>query len=233
MKLTRKLIPIAVVFLFLGIAIVPSVSAGEQEYILTIWMRVDTGDDYYKQIQVTQEQIDKINNTFSALLASIEEAMNNDIKGLHGEDITTSEWRNIEASSYELIDLINDTVGGGFPQAACIEFIGTVIGFILGPWRYLRHPVFSVGYGVSYIPWFFYETFIGKLLRPMWITYLSGFTATVHTNPFPPRIPYCRLGPHRLRSMLYNGLFIDFGDVGHDRPLGIVMLIGYGFTLTA
>jgi len=232
-KLIRKLVPVAVVFLLLGIAIMPSVGAGESEYILTVWMHVDIGDDYYKQIEVTQEQIDEINNSFSALLALIEEVMNNNIKGSNGENITTSEWRNIEASSYEFIDLINDTAGEGFPHAACIELIGTVIGFILGPWYYLRHPVFSVGYGVSFIPWYFYETFIGKLLRPLWITYLAGFTATVHINPFPPRIPYCRLGLHRLRTMLYNGLFIDFGDLGHDRPLGIVMLIGYGFTLTA
>ena len=232
MKISRKIMPVVVVFLLLGLAVLPSISADQPENQLTVWMQLDSGEEYFEQTQITQEQKDEINNSFSVLLALIEEVMNNDERGPNGRNITTSEWREIEASSYKLIRIINDTLGEDFPRAASMKLIGSVIGFLLGPWYYLRQPVFSVGYGISFIPWYVYETFIGKLLRPIWITYLAGFTTSLRTNPFPPRIPYCILGIHRLRTMLYNGLYIDLGDIGQDRRLGITMLIGYGFTLT-
>jgi hypothetical protein len=229
--LTKKLIPIALVALLLGMGLAPGVYATiPTNKMLTIWMGAEDKDDYFARVQVSQDKIEILNNSFSVLLTSIEVAMNNDTRGPNGENITKEELKEIEASTYEFILLLNDTIGAGFPLLGCIELIGSVIGFLLGPFYFLRQPIFSIGYGVSVIPWYFYEMFIGKLFRPVWIAYLFGFTATFRINPFPPHIPFNRIGLHRLRSVLYNGLYIDFGDLGHDRKIGMVMLIGFGFT---
>lgn len=232
-KFVNKLIPVLLVSLLLGTVLAPCVSSGTkqpQNKLLTIWMQKDKDNDYFNQIEIEQQQIDEINISFNGLMNLIEEAMNNDKRGSNGENITEGEWEDIKYDTYAFIALLRDTIGTGFPFWDCIELIGTVIGLMLGPLYYLRQPIFSIGFGFSVIPWYFYETFFGKLLRPMWITYFPGFTSTYHINPFPPRIPYCRIGLHRIRSMLYNGLYIDFSDLGHEKPLGIVLLIGYGFT---
>jgi hypothetical protein len=187
-------------------------------------------EEYFKQVKVHQKQIDEINNSFNNLMTSIEDLINNDQKGPNGEEITEDEWDIIKYKSYGLVTLLKNTIGIDFPLWECIRLIGTVIGFMIGPFYFLRQPIFSVGFGFSFIPWYFYESFFGRLLRPIWLTYIAGFTSTYHINPYPPRIPYIRLGLHRLRTVLYNGLYINFGELQHDRPLGIIMLIGYGFT---
>jgi len=231
-KLVKRLVPILLVLILLGTVFAPCVSSDTkqpQKKTLTIWMQ-NNNDDYFNKLEVEQQQIDEIETSFNGLMTLVEDAMNNDIRGSNGENISKEEWGDIKSSTYGFISLIREIIGVGFPFWECIELIGTIIGLLLGPFYYLRQPIFSIGFGFSVIPWYFYETFLGKMFRPMWITYFPGFTSTYHINPFPPRIPYCRLGLHRIRSMLYNGLYIDFSDIGHEKPLGIVLLIGYGFT---
>jgi hypothetical protein len=235
-KFVNRLVPIVLVVLMLGTVLAPCVSSEPEEAekrTLTIWMQGNDTDDYFNQLEVEKEQVDEIELSFNSLMVKVEEVVNNDDKGPNGEVITEIEWDEIKASTYQFITLIKETVGLGFPFWEAINLIGTVIGFLVGPFYFLRQPIFSVGFGFSVIPFYFYETFLGRLFRPMWITYLPGFTSTYHINPMPPRIPYVRVGLHRIRSMLYNGLYIDFSDLGRDRPLGITLLIGYGFTLMA
>lgn len=232
MKIGKALILVGVVILFLGLASAPGISAIKPESRrLTIWMPGITEDDYTFQVVVSQEQLDELNNETYDFMEVAEAAR--DENSPDGTNITVSEWEGIKTSVTEMINSIKDIVGDDFPEIDTVELIGTVIGLILGPLYYLRQPVFSVGFGAAWLPFYPYESFIGKILRPVFIQYIAGFTGTFHVNPFPPRIPYFSLGLHRVRTLIFNGLFINFGDVMRDKVIGPVMLIGYGFTLMA
>jgi len=235
MKSTKKIIPVAIVLLFLGIAFTPVLNAGDSVTVNvqhSLNIRLDTGNlDYFKEVKVTKEQLNEVNESFEALIHLINDTM--DINTPGGKNITEDEWEEIKNTRLkDTIGLIKDIAGDDFPEQECLLFIGRIIQFLY-MLRWLIHPVFSVGIGFTWAPFYHYEGFIGTLLRPIWITYLFGFTATVRTNPFPPPIPYAHLGIHRLRTLFFTGLFIDFGDVGHDRIFGPVLVIGRGFTLTA
>ena len=90
--------------------------------------------------------------------------------------------------------------------------------------------IFSVGRGVTWIPFYDYEAFLGVMLRPIFITHTLGFTAALHFNMLPPRAEYGdRLGIYRLSTIAFVGLFINFGDIAFDRVMGPVLCIGKGF----
>ena len=238
MKLTKKLIPVAIIFLFMGIAFAPSINAslpGASRVVNIndpLNIRLNTGDtEYFKQVSITAEQLNAINESFAALLYLINDTM--DVNTPGGKNITKDEWEDIKNTGLkDTIGLIKDIAGDDFPEEECLLFIGNIIE-ILYTLFWLRHALFSVGVGFTWAPFYQYEGFIGMLLRPIFIWYPCGFTATLRTNPFPPPIPYVRLGIHRLRTLFFTGLFIDFGDTGHDRIFGPVMVIGRGFNLMA
>ena len=226
----KTIVPIAVVILFLGIAISPGISAEEPTVvpkIITVWMPGVTEDDYVAEVEVTQEQLDEINNTIENLYDSMMAA--SDENSPEGEDVTAYEWQEIRQYAYVVIDLFKELIGDDFPEDDAKRTICSVIGDLLGPLWWLRQPIFSVGFGITWVPFYDYETFIGKLLRPVWIRYLIGYSISLRPNPFPPAIPYGKMGFHRVRSMLYIGLLINFGKLGFERRIGPQLLIGYGF----
>ena len=230
MKIAKKLIPIGVVLLFVGIAFVPSASAAnprsrDDERTLTIWLPGITEDDFTMQITVTGEQLDELTAAMDNFLDYAELAMGNN-------KINIEEWAEFKTLTTGMITTIKEIIGEQFPDVDTDELVEEIVStFIepLGIWP-LRASIFSIGRGYTWIPFYNYESFMGVMIRPMFITHTLGFTAVAHANLFPPRLEYAdRLGMYRLRTMGFVGLFINLGDVGIDRVIGPVLLIGKGF----
>lgn len=98
-----------------------------------------------------------------------------------------------------------------------------------------RSTICSVGIGYAFIPFYDYETFLGVMLRPIWLWYPSaffgggGYTGNLNLNVIPPRIEYGdRLGSHIVRTTYFSGLYINVGELGFDGKLigGPMILLG-------
>jgi len=220
MKLTRKLIPIAVVFLFLGIAIAPSISAGEQEYILTIWMPGVTQDDYFTQIQVSLEDLQIFIDNLGAILDVINTTMSFDSPG--GTAITYEEWQQIGISVNDFTNSIR-ALDVNFPNVDTKQLVSDIIDAFFNPLAGFLppEPVISIGSGFTWIPFYGYESFFGMMLRPMFTRYFLGFSkigGLIST--------YTKFGTYSMITIGFTGLFINFGDVGFDRILGPTIYIG-------
>ena len=230
-----KLIPVAVVLLFLGIAFVPAVTAQQspsQTKTLTIWMPGITDDNFKTQIVVSDLELKEIEDALEGFLDVVEAAMAEGSPG--DETITFGEWETIKDSTInavETVKIVVDAHGGEFPDLDVETYVESCVASFFNPisWLLGRSPIFSLGRGYVWIPFYDYETFIGWMIRPIFITHTLGFSAVVHINSIPFRIEYAdRLGAYRLRTMLFGGIFINLGDVGLDRIKGPVLLIGKG-----
>ena len=116
-KLVKRLVPILLVLILLGTVFAPCVSSDTkqpQKKTLTIWMQ-NNNDDYFNKLEVEQQQIDEIETSFNGLMTLVEDAMNNDIRGSNGENISKEEWGDIKSSTYGFISLIREIIGVGFP----------------------------------------------------------------------------------------------------------------------
>jgi len=235
MKVVKTLIPIAVVLLFLGIAFAPTITAQQsstESRTLTIWMPGITDDDFKTQIVVEEEELENIEDAFNEFLDVVEAAMAEGSPG--DEKITIEEWDNIKDSTINAVEAVKTVViahGGEFPELDIEGYINDCIASIFNPlsWLFGRSPIFSLGRGYVWIPFYDYESFLGWMIRPIFISHTLGFSAVVHINSVPFRIEYAdRLGMYRLRTMVFGGIFINLGDVGLDRIMGPVLLIGKG-----
>ena len=229
-EVNRTIIISAVIILLLGISLSPGISAGDPENkskMLSVWMPGITEDNYSSEMEVTPEQLDEFNNTMNNLQCLMEDA--SDETSSEGTKITGSEWEDIRIAAYAVIDFFKELIGDEFPDEEAKHFICSVIGQLLSPLWYLRQPIVSIGIGITWIPFYDYETFLGKMFRPIWIRNFLGFSISLRINPFPPPITYTKAGDHRVRSMLYTGLLINYGNLGINRLIGPQLLIGYGF----
>lgn len=233
MKLVGKLVPIAIVLLLLGIAVAPSISAqnpvknGKDKVLTFIWITEDHEDEYSMQKEVTEEQSDDLNDVLDEFLAVVEAA-------LADEKITLEEWETIATITSDFIQSIKDILKDDFPDIDTEALIQDMIDTLLGTRNIpnFRAPIFSIGRGFAWIPFYDYESFFGIMLRPMFITHMIGFTAVFHLNPIPLRFEYGdRLGVYRLTTLGFVGLFINLGDVGFDRVIGPMLLIGKSFNM--
>jgi hypothetical protein len=98
-----------------------------------------------------------------------------------------------------------------------------------------RSTIVSVGMGYAFIPFYEYEAFLGVMLRPMWLLYPplllggGGYTGHLNIKALPPRIEYGdRLGSHIVRTTMFNGLYLNIGELGYDRLIGpgVMILLG-------
>ncbi len=89
-------------------------------------------------------------------------------------------------------------------------------------------PIVSVGQGISWIPLYPGEAFLGIMLRPIFVMYpLMGYTASLSVVLMPPRIQYWDLvGPQMFMAWGFAGIYIDFGKIGLGVPNTNFML-GY------
>jgi hypothetical protein len=97
-----------------------------------------------------------------------------------------------------------------------------------------RSTIVSMGVGYAYIPFYDYETFLGIMVRPIWLFYPplllggGGYTGNFNINILPGRVEFGdRLGFHIARTAVFSGLYVNVGELGYDRIFGgMIMLLG-------
>lgn len=213
----------------------PPKSQSEQKN-LTIKINGIDGEDYSIQMQISDEEFKNLSKMLNDTLIDAAKATAF-VNSPDGKNISDSEWNEINNGVNCMIDFIKKIVGNDFPNESIKNDIADVIKFLKDPVPlggplynilYLcRQPLFSIGIGYTWIPHYQYETFLGKMLRPVFLRHLIGFSATFPIFKF--GFVYWYFGLQRVWTLLFIGLQISFGDIGIDRLIGPQILIGYGF----
>ena len=197
-----------------------------QNKILSVIMNDVDGEDYSIKKEVSEEEFNELNVSVSNLLILSKNTLNDNSPG--GKNITANEWDYIQNAIIKIVDLINAVIGTIFPYAIILAFLLSLINLFHGPLYIIRQPILSFGLGICWVPFYDYETLIGKMIRPIFIRYLIGFSATARINPFRLGVPYMNFGLHRAYTFLFRGILINFTDLGINRVVGPQLLIGYG-----
>ena len=222
-EMKKTLISLIIATLFIIIIISPCNLAEEPKNLnqtLTIWMPKVTQDDYFKQIQVSSEDlqvfIDNLNDLFTIINTTRSPASKD------GVTITKEEWQQISIVVNDIIDSIK-SFDDYFPNINIEQLISdmidaffTPLGGILKP-----KPIFSVGIGFSWIPFYDYESFLGILFRPIFTRYIFGFSRVGGILE-----KHFKMGCYNLIELCFSGLFINFGDIGREKIIGPTMYIG-------
>ncbi len=198
----------------------------ENKKTLNIWMNDVEGEDYLIQKDVSEKKFNQLSILLTDFLAYANSTLDENSPG--GKNITGIEWDEIEKGILKIIDIIKAVVGDDFPYETTKTHIMSVINIFRGPIYLIRQPLLSVGLGITWIPFYDYETFLGKMIRPVFVRHLIGFSVTARLNPFQLGFPYWYFGLQRVRTFLFKGLLINFADLGIKRLLGPQVLIGFG-----
>ena len=203
---------------------------------LTISISGINGEDYSIQIQISDEEFKSLSKLLNDTLIDAAKATAFE-NSPDGKNVSDSEWNEIENGVDCMIDSIKYIVGNDFPNESIKNDIADVIKSLKEPeplggplyniLSLCRQPLFSIGIGYTWIPRYDYETFLGKMLRPVFLRHLIGFSATFPIFKF--GFVYWYFGLQRVWTLLFIGLHISFGDIGIDRLIGPQILIGYGF----
>jgi len=226
------LIPIIAIIIFLILVIPTSaviavnIKTPTETKTLSILMNDVNGQDYSIKKDITEEEFNELNVSVSNLLTLSKNTINDNSPG--GKNITIVEWDNIQNAIIKIIDIINIVIGTGFPYAITIAFILSLINLLHGPLYIIRQPILSFGLGICWVPFYDYETLIGKIIRPIFIRHLIGFSVTARLNPFRLGVPYWDFGLHRIYTFLFRGILINFADLGINKVVEPQLLIGYG-----
>jgi hypothetical protein len=240
MKNTKTIIPIAVVALFLILAISPAVNADELDQELEIGFNDNSGYTFYKKIIVTSEQLSQFNNNFTIWENKIKEFdLDNRMDAteiLIFVEITNSLVNDIKELTYDFETGIYDFPEPLLPDGAILQFIKdhllikneATTNPIPQPIHLQLRRIFTIGRGRAWLPLKnFGEAFIGARFLPIFLQYTIGYAKSRWINFFPPAI--CiedRLGIFNLITVGFVGLYVNFGERYIDRPVGPVLLIG-------
>ena len=219
----KRFISITLIVLFLTILYLPIINAEEQinqDKILTIWMPGITKDNYFTQIELSdekkQEFIDKLYDTLNVINTTISPS------SIGGSKITYEEWQKIKEIVCAFLDSIVFNIDD-IPKFDTNKLTTDIIQGFFNPFLgiFRPKPVFSAGIGNTWIPHYEYETFLGLMFRPMIIKYQFGFT---HVGGF----TQCRLtiGKFFMINTIFSGIFINLGDIGFEQIIGPTMFIG-------
>ena len=198
----------------------------ENTKILSIRINNIEGEDCILQKEVSEKKYEQMNILVSDYLAIANATI--DENSIGGKNISGAEWDEIEKGVIKIIDIIKAVFGDEFPYDTTKTFIMSLINLFHGPLYLIRQPVLSVGIGISWIPRYDYETFFGRMIRPVFIRHLIGFSITARLSLFQLGFPYWYFGLQRVRTFLFKGLLINFADLGINRLIGPQLLIGYG-----
>jgi hypothetical protein len=215
--------------LFFGLILSPVISAEKdtlKDPQLNVLIQDMTDNNHKFKITITQEQLEEVNDSVNDFIMLVNASM--DESSPASMEITVSEWQVIKTKIYGLIDLIATFLGESFPAEDTKLFINSVVTNILKNRYFLRQPILSIGIGVTWIPFYDYETMAGKLIKPVFIHYILGFSATFKLLPFAHGFPAIKYGLHRIRTFFFTGLLIDFADLAYNRIIGPQVLIGFG-----
>ena len=105
---------------------------------------------------------------------------------------------------------------GILPEDVNIKTMGLLPHFGIG----LLNPILSCGVGISYIPLYPGEAFIGFMLRPIFVQYfLLGYTGCINFHMIPPRLEYWDwVGTQTFLIWGFAGIYIDFSSIGLGIP---------------
>jgi len=223
----KKIIIITIIILFLTLScstIVSSTDTKDPDTVLTIWIPGITQDNYFRQIQVTEEEveflIDKIDDTLNTINASMLPNSSGYTK------ITLEEWQQISLNFCSFIDSIRFIIDD-FPDIDSSKLLTKIIqGFFIPlPGFFRPKPIISAGIGNTWIPFYDYETFLGFMFRPMLTRYQFGFT---HIGG----LTQCKftIGKYFILNSRFCGIFINLGDIGYEQIMGPTMYVGTVFT---
>lgn len=225
------MIPILVVMLFLGLAMAPGISAKAEmvkEHQVTIRLQDPlSGEEYEYRRLVTHNQLEAVNDTVNEYLILAKDSMDENSPG--GSEISEAEWEVIENKILSVVDILGSIIGKNFPVEETKDYVSEVLSTLFKFTYTIRQPLISIGVGITWIPFYDYESMLGKLIKPIFIHHILGFSATFKLNPFKLGFPSLSYGLHRIRTFFFNGLLIDFSNLGYDRIIGPQILIGYGF----
>lgn len=229
----KVIIPMLIVILFLGLAMTPGISATAEkvkEHQIKIKMMDPYGNGnggYEFRKLVTHSQLEEVNDSVNEFIMLAKDSMDENSPG--GSDISESEWVTIRDKVDLVVEILGSIIGKDFPVKETKEYVAEVLSTLLKFTYNLRQPLISIGIGITWIPFYDYETMFGRLIKPVFIHHLLGFSATFKLNPFKLGFPSLSYGLHRVRTFFFNGLLIDFSNLGYDRIVGPQILIGYGF----
>ena len=187
-----------------------------------------TGEGGYEfRKLVTHSQLEEVNDSVNEFIMLAKDAMDENSPG--GSEFSESEWEEFEEKVYLVVEILGEIIGKDFPIDETKDYVDGVLNTLFKFKYTLRQPLISIGLGITWIPFYDYETMFGRLIKPVFIHHLLGFSATFKINPFKLGFPSLSYGLHRIRTFFYNGLLIDFSNLGYDRIVGPQILIGYGF----
>jgi len=225
--LKKAIIPIVVAGLFLTLAFTPTTAEEtpieDDEIVLNIAVPDKNGLNEYS-ITITSSEITTLQQTIDEFKTTCEE-----VRPFEDKEIDEEEKVTLKEKITNVVDSLNSIVAskGHDPiDTAFIfkEMFETEMG---------RSTIASVGRGWTFIPFYDYETFLGVMLRPMWLFYPplifggGGYSGNFNVNVFPPRIEYGdRLGCHILRTTVFTGLYVNIGELGFETLFhgGIILL---------
>jgi len=226
MIMRKKIVPFVITLLLTTIIPIQIINAEDtinQEKILTIWMPGITEDNYFTQIEISDEQIQVLIEKIYATLNVINKTMIPDNTGI--STITYEEWQKISVNVCEFIDSIKPIIEN-FPDINTEKFIKNIIEsfFMPLPGFFRPKPFFSAGIGSTWIPFYDYETFLGLLFRPMLTRYQFGFS---HIGG----LRQCRItfGKYYMLNTCFFGLFVNLGDIALEKIMGPTLYIGTVF----
>jgi hypothetical protein len=229
-RMKRAIFPLFVVGLFLAVAAssamgsTPTPQANEK--VLNIVMGVDNQKFTKNIVTADQAQIELFSNQIKEFQTWIGTA-----RPFKDLQLTDEEKNEIKAKVTDILTSLNAILQANGLDPIDMEMVfrdmfDTEIG---------RSTIVSVGVGYAFIPFYEYEAFLGVMLRPMWLLYPpifmlgGGYTGHLNIKALPPRIEYGdRLGSHIVRTTMFNGLYLNIGELGYDRLIGpgVMILLG-------
>jgi len=227
MSNNSKFVSISIAGLFLTLSILPIINAEElidTDKTLTLWMPGITQDNYFRQIQVSEEELQILKQNIYNTLNVINTTLLPNSSGF--STITYDEWQQISVKVCAFIDSI-ELIIDDFPDIDTTKLITKIVeGFFLPlPGFFRPKPIVSAGIGNTIIPFYDYETFLGRMIRPMLTRYQFGFT---HIGG----ITRCRftIGKYFIFNTRFCGMFINLGDILFEEKMGPTLYIGTVFT---
>ena len=230
MKITKKLIPLIIVALFISLALIPASNAEEistEDLTLEIGYKNSLKSGYfYKKLVVTEEQLTAFEVSWDDWESFLEETKEDGRMSL--PELIIFKAKTIEIIE-EIKEMTKDPETGeyNFPDVNIFSLIDKVLP--TGTNKALGgSKIFTLGRGRAWLPKNrLGETFFGMRLLPVFVQHTLGYTKVSGFNLFPPAWwREDRLFVHNLITVGFIGLYINFGERFLDRPAGPVLLCG-------
>lgn len=99
------------------------------------------------------------------------------------------------------------------------------LGLLPGTGMDFLTPILSLGIGYGFIPNYNGEAFFGFMARPLFLSYILGYTGSLNFVLLPPRVSFWdKFGPQLMSIMGFAGLYLKLGKFGTGVfPMQILM----------